>query len=54
MAGVLMAVVRGVEDDTYLERCVSSWQPVATPLAPAEAQRLVARALRPVGRPVHV
>ena len=37
MAGVLIAYVRGVEGDDYLERCTCTRQHVTTPLAPAEA-----------------
>ena len=42
MTGVLVALVRGVEGDDYLQRCFDPRQQVATPLAPSESQRLVA------------
>mmetsp|Transcript_50348 Transcript_50348/g.163143 ORF Transcript_50348/g.163143 Transcript_50348/m.163143 type:complete len:595 (-) Transcript_50348:541-2325(-) len=40
MVGVLVAVVRGVEGDDYLQRCLDPRQQVATPLAPSESQWL--------------
>ena len=45
MAGVIIAVVRGIEGSDYVERCISANQQVATPLAPAEAFFLAAFAL---------
>ena len=47
MAGVLVALVRGVEGEDYLRRCVDGRHQVATPLAPAEATWLASFSMDP-------
>ena len=45
VAGVLLAIVRGAEDDAYLDRCFTQ-KDVATPIVPAEATWLETFLLR--------
>lgn len=45
LVGVCVALVRGVEGDEYLARCLNGRQHVATPLAPSESQCLLSFSL---------